>query len=214
MLRYLTTMIRSERERTRRVYCATESGAVSLIAVLGLNLTSLGIPCIYYGSEQGFDGRGESDRFIRESMFGGDFGAFRSKSRHFFQEGNPWFPEIGKIIEVRNKQIALRRGRQYLRPISGDGVNFGLPVLMGNKMNSIVAWSRIFNDQEILCAFNTDIEHETIAYVTIDSELHVNDSKIKCLYASAPCPPEINIENRNGKSVRLTLPPGGFVIYM
>jgi glycosidase len=195
-------------------YCATDSGAVSLVAVLGLNLTSLGIPCIYYGSEQGFDGKGEGDRYIRESMFGGDFGAFRSKSRHFFQEENPWFPEIRKIIEVRNRQITLRRGRQYLRPISGDGVNFGLPVLMGSKMNSIVAWSRIFNDQEILCAFNTDIENETIAYVTIDSELHVNDSKVKCLYASAPCPPEINVENRNGKSVRLTVPAGGFVIYM
>ena len=47
-----------------------------LLNALALNATTLGIPCIYYGTEQGFDGAGDNDRFIRESMFGGTFGRF------------------------------------------------------------------------------------------------------------------------------------------
>jgi len=194
-------------------YCANDSGADSLIAVIGLNLTSLGIPCLYYGTEQAFDGEGGNDRYIRETMFGGAFGGFRSKNAHFFQENNKWYPEIARIIDVRNQQVPLRRGRQYLRQISGNGTDFGFPVMFGDRMNSIVAWSRIFNDEEILCAFNTDTENETIAYVTIDSTLHAIDSRMKCLYASAPSPVEVNVEVRNGKAVRLTIPPSGFVIY-
>ena len=194
-------------------FCANDSGSLSLIAVIGLNLTSLGIPCLYYGTEQGFDGKGGNDRYIRESMFGGNFGAFRSKGVHFFKEENPWFPEISKIAAIRQKYLALRRGRQYLRQISGNGTDFGYPVLMSDRMNSIVAWSRICNDQEILCAFNTDQQNETIAYVTIDESLHAIDSNLKCLYASGPSPVQVNVEIRNGKAVRLTIPPAGFVIY-
>jgi len=197
-------------------YCADGLGSGLLTAVLGLNLTTLGIPCIYYGTEQAFDGEGGgegADRYIRESMFGGSFGAFRSKKVHFFKEDNPWYPEIVKIIKVRNQHIALRRGRQYLRTISGNGTDFGFPVLMGGHMNSIIAWSRIFNDKEVLCAINTDPENTTIAYVTIDNDLHPINSKLRCLYASGNSPQELNVEVRNGKAIRLTVPPAGFVIY-
>lgn len=194
-------------------YCANGSGADSLIAVIGLNLTSLGIPCLYYGTEQAFDGEGGNDRYIREAMFGGAFGGFRSKNAHFFDENNKWYPEIARIIQVRNQHMALRRGRQYLRQISENGVDFGFPVFTGERMKTIVAWSRILSDQEILCAFNTDLDYETIAYVTIDNSLHGVDSRMKCLYASGLVPSEVNVEVRNGKAVRLTIPPSGFVIY-
>ncbi|GLU53284.1 alpha-amylase family glycosyl hydrolase [Dyadobacter frigoris] len=194
-------------------FCANDSGVLSLIAVVGLNLTSLGIPCLYYGTEQGFDGKGGNDRYIRESMFGRNFGAFRSRDVHFFNEENQWFSEIAKIVKIRKEHLALRRGRQYLRQISGNGTEFGYPALMGDRMNSIVAWSRICDDKEILCAFNTDQQNETIAYVTIDESLHEIDSHLKCLYASGVSPVQVNVETRNGKAVRLTIPPAGFVIY-
>ena len=69
-----------------------------LLNVLALNATTLGIPCIYYGSEQGFDGEGDSDRYIREAMFGGEFGAFRLRGRHFFNENDPVYQELSKIL--------------------------------------------------------------------------------------------------------------------
>jgi len=53
----------------------------------------------------------------------------------------------------------LRRGRQYLREISGDGVHFGFPGIIGaGPMRSVIAWSRLFASEEVLCAINADPE--------------------------------------------------------
>jgi glycosidase len=188
------------------------------LAVMALNATTLGIPCIYYGTEQSFDGEGggdSSDRYIRECMFGGKFGAFRSHDRHFFMEDQPVYQEIAKVHLLRAEQLPLRRGRQFLRQISGNGADFGFPQIFGGRMLSIVAWSRIFNDQELLCAINTDPANSTTAFVTIDNDLHDAGSALKCLYStnSAEIGREVVVESRNGKAVSLTVPPAGFVVY-
>ncbi|HEY9663697.1 MAG TPA: hypothetical protein V6C65_35055, partial [Allocoleopsis sp.] len=99
-------------------FCADANASKVVLNVLALNAMTLGIPCIYYGSEQCFDGEGGSDRYIRESMFGGAFGAFRTKGVHFFDEDNRVYQELTKILKIRQKYIVLRRGRQYLRSIS------------------------------------------------------------------------------------------------
>ncbi len=41
------------------------------------------------------------DRYIRESMFGGEFGAFRTRGVHFFNEDNPVYQELAKILDIR-----------------------------------------------------------------------------------------------------------------
>ncbi len=189
-----------------------------VLAVLALNATTLGIPCIYYGTEQRFDGEGGdlgADRYIRESMFGGDFGAFRSRARHFFDEDQTVYRELAKIHQVRRDHIALRRGRQFLRPISGNGVDFGLPHPIQGPMRSIVAWSRIFDEREVLCAINTDPAAASTAFVTVDAGLHAVGESLTCLYSTdnAEAGRAIAVEPRNGKAVPLTVPPAGFVIY-
>ena len=68
---------------------------------VGVQLTTLGIPCIYYGTEQALDGTEERhdsnveprpedqyDRYIRECMFGGTFGAFETENCHFFDKNH------------------------------------------------------------------------------------------------------------------------------
>ncbi|MFC4874229.1 alpha-amylase family glycosyl hydrolase [Negadavirga shengliensis] len=142
-------------------FCANDNGHLVILNVLALNATTLGIPCIYYGSEQSFNGksldeRDGSDVFLRECMFGGRFGTFQTQNQHFFNEADPVFQELSKILAIRNDNMALRRGRQYLREISGNGSHFGLPVMFGNEMRSIVPWSRIFNNEEFVLAINTD----------------------------------------------------------
>ena len=111
--------------------------------------------------------------------------------------------------------MALRRGRQYLRPISGDGLHFGLPTLVGDQIRSIVAWSRLFNDEEFLLAINTDPGQARTAWVVIEDELHQEGDMLRRLYATDPAatPETLTVEARNGKSVRLTVPAAGFVIY-
>jgi glycosidase len=184
-----------------------------LVAVLAFLATTMGIPCIYYGTEQGFDGHGNNDRFIREAMFGGPFGAFESRGRHFFDENNPTYVELGKILALRRSSLVIRRGRQFLRQISGDGQNFGPPVTIGGVIRSVVAWSRIFSDREVLLAVNTDAASARTAWVTIDAGLHATGSHLTCLYSTsaAQLGSAVAVEARNGKAVQITVPPAGFV---
>lgn len=187
-----------------------------IVPAVALNAATIGIPCMYYGTEQLFDGEGGSDRFIREAMFGGEFGAFRSHGHHCFDEDQPTYRVLAEIHKLRQSQITLRRGRQFLRPISGNGQDFGIPRRFGSeRMLSIVAWSRIFSDQELLCAINTDPDRATSAFATIDDDLHAAGSRLTCLYStkSSEIGQTIPVEARNGKAVFLTVPPAGFVVY-
>ncbi|MGC2166962.1 MAG: alpha-amylase family glycosyl hydrolase, partial [Gallionella sp.] len=193
------------------------NGYAHLKAVLGLNLTSMGISCLYYGTEQGFDGAGGSDRFLRECMFGGAFGSLQSTGRHFFNEDHEIYRFIAEVAMLRREHLALRRGRQYLREISDSGEegSFGLPHMIGGQIRSLVPWSRIFNNREILLAINTDADSTRAAWVTIDSTLHDKSGTLTCLYSTNPAQigTTVNIERHNGRAVMLTVPAGGFVIY-
>jgi hypothetical protein len=196
-------------------FCADALGKRLALNALALNATTLGIPCIYYGSEQGLDGEGGEDRYIREAMFGGDFGAFRSRDRHCFDEDGWLYRELAKVLALRSERQALRRGRQYLRPISGDGVDFGLPEMVGGELRSLVPWSRIFVDEELLLAINTDPDAPATAWVTIDDGLHEAGSSLRCLHSSdaGQIGQTAEVEARNGKAVRITLPPAGFAVF-
>jgi glycosidase len=205
--------------RSKRRYSGDKvnRGFDLLVPALALNMTTLGIPCLYYGTEQGFDGDGDSDRFLRECMFGGPFGSLQSSDRHFFNEDHPVYRRIAEIAAVVRQKIALRRGRQYLREISApdDGVSFGLPRMIGGQMRSVVAWSRLFNDHEILLAINTDPDAARSAWVTVDGTLHAAGDQLTCVYATDPAlvGQPLGVEARNGRAVRLTVPAAGFVVY-
>jgi hypothetical protein len=198
-------------------FCAYNRGGKVILNVLALNALTLGIPCIYYGSEQCFDGEGGNDRYIREAMFGGKFGAFRTRGVHFFDEDNPVYQELAKILDIRSQNIVLRRGRQYLREISApnDGVNFSLPEMLGGQIRYVMPWSRIFGTKEMLLAINTDYDQPKTAWVTIDNELHQAGDSLKCIYSTdaAQIDQSVTVEARNGKAVLVTVPTAGFVIF-
>jgi len=142
-------------------------------AILGIGylLTSLGIPCIYYGTEQGFDGGEGADKLIRENMFGGDWGAFETTSAHFFDEGHNIYRCIKKIAEIRKNEPALRFGRQYFRNISRDGSHFYFP----SVQDSILTYSRIIDNEEIVIIMNLSNSHQE-CFVTLDHTLHEKNS--------------------------------------
>ncbi len=198
-------------------FCAGDPAWPRLVLnALALNATTLGIPCIYYGSEQGFDGEGDSDRYLRETMFGGEFGAFRSRGRHFFDEEHTVYKEMAKILALRKQKIALRRGRQYLREISGDGQNFGLPRVPGERMRSLVAWSRYFDDQNLLVALNTDPDGPRAAWVDLDADLYPTGVHLACLYSGdqAQVGQVVEVQQTGGRhAVWLELPAAGFVVF-
>jgi glycosidase len=207
----------------KRRFCGDDRFRDLAFNVHAVQLTTMGIPCIYYGSEQGFDSGGRSsvsDVVLRENMFGGRFGALCTQGRHFFNEGGELYRALAALADLRKKLLPLRRGRQALHHISGDGAHYGLPHSMGDRVRSLVAWSRLFADQEVLVALNTDEAQPVTAYSTVAPTFRVEGDQFHRIFwyapkAGSPPPPESLTVERKGESlaVRITLPPAGFGIY-
>jgi len=170
-------------------------------AGVALQLFTLGIPCIYYGTEQAFSGPEaserkwlpgwkSSDQYLREAMFGPEhprasgtaglhepdmelpgFGPFGTAGRHCFDENHPVYKRIAAAAALRSKYPALRCGRQYLRCISFLNKSFDF-----YGPGEIVAWSRILDDEELLCVLNANGTEQRGADVMVDTELNSDDS--------------------------------------
>ena len=171
--------------------------AQAILAIAYL-LTSQGVPCIYYGTEQGFDGGGNHDSFVRECMFGGRWGAFDSTERHFFRPSHPIYKSIAKIAAIRRQEPALRYGRQYFREISGNGSDFGYPV----DGNCTLAFSRILDTTEVLIAMNLQAAARA-DFVTIDFNLNTAGAKLGNLLNPQS---QVTVEQRGNRlAVRVPL---------
>ena len=131
----------------------------------------LGIPVLYYGTEQGLHGAGDSDQNVREALFG---------KPSAFDTNNPFFIEIQKIAAVRAGEPALRYGRQYFRPISGNGADFGI----SSGAPGIVSFSRILNDTEIVVLANTFTGSSFSGFALVDFALNPDGFQFARLYSN------------------------------
>jgi glycosidase len=201
---------------------------------VGTQLTTLGMPCLYYGTEQALDGTQEQhdhsiepesgfeDRYIRESMFGGTFGAFETAGCHFFDPTHPTYLRIAAISQIRNRGnqigLALCRGRQYLRETSFWGRPFAIP-----ERGELIAWSRLFHHQEVLVALSSHGTEARGAHITVDAALHPPGSVMTLLYHGAWSdeqlrqPPQdrtVSVEHHSSgrATIWLDLPPAGMAI--
>ena len=121
--------------------------------------------------------------------------------------------QLERLNALVQTRPILRNGEFYLRATSQNGVDFILPDTATPQEHYVIAWSRIQDGKEVLCAVNIHDQHSAVVYATIDNALHEVDSRMRCLYASELSPAELNVEVRNGKSIRLTIPPHALVIY-
>jgi len=177
-----------------------------IINALGYLLTSQGVPCIYYGTEQGFDGAGDNDAYVRECMFGGKWGAFDSIDAHFFDEQNDIFRGIASIAKIRQEQSALRYGRQYFREISGDATHFGFPI----DGHCTLALSRILDTEEVLVAINLDSKPRE-DYVTVDRKLSKPGRVMNNLLD--PTDHQTVIDSNGRANIKIALPAFGFAVF-
>lgn len=132
-----------------------------------------GIPCLYYGTEQGLHGAG-SDAAVREALWDGPG----------FAQNSAYYQHISQIAAVRRESPALRYGRCYFRPISGDGKNFGVSTFL----NGTLAFSRILMDQEIVVVANTDTANPCAVYVIVDDTLSNPGDQLRVLYSNRQSP--------------------------
>ncbi|MHC4434754.1 MAG: alpha-amylase family glycosyl hydrolase [Planctomycetota bacterium] len=168
-----------------------------VVAGVILQLFTLGIPCIYYGTEQALAGPEPSERkwlpgwktsdwYLREAMFGPahprasgtsglhepdkdlpGFGPFGTAGHHCFDPHHPVYRQIAAAAAIRKEYPALRSGRQYLRCTSFLNKPFDV-----YGSGEIIAWSRILTDEELLCVLNANGTEKRGADIIIDASLN------------------------------------------
>lgn len=171
-------------------------------------LCSMGIPCLYYGTEQGFDGGIDDgpDIYVREAMFGGQWGPFDTVGASFFDDNHPIYQRIAKICEVRRQEPALRYGRQYLRDISGDGIHFGPPDHAG-----VFAFSRVLDVTAIVIVANPSLDPIEQVCVSLDRNLNPPGWQMRNLL-DGEWRQEIEETDDGLAFIRLSLPPRGVAV--
>jgi glycosidase len=140
-----------------------------------------GIPCLYYGTEQQLHGGdGTNDELVREALWGKV-----PNPPPPFDDTNPFYLAIRGIAQVRATQPALRYGRQYFRPISGDRNTFGIsPFSPG-----VVAFSRILNDEEVVVVVNV-ADAPVSPFVIVDAVLNPAPAQFRIAFSNKTHPTE------------------------
>ena len=161
-------------------FAANAPNAIQPAAAVAIQLFTLGIPCIYYGTEQAFAGPevderqwlpnwGGHDVYLRETMFGPEdgFGPFGTAGHHCFDPEHEAYRRIGAMAKLRRDFPVLRHGRQYQRETSFLGSPF-----LFHGGGELLAWSRILDDEEALCIVNTHGVETRGANVLVDASLN------------------------------------------
>ncbi|HEY1759551.1 MAG TPA: alpha-amylase family glycosyl hydrolase [Bryobacteraceae bacterium] len=176
--RYFVTFLdnHDNKERIRYVNPANPTQYDDQVTLGLACLYSLpGIPCLYYGTEQGLHGADpNNDPAVREALWGGPG----------FPQNSVYYQHISQIAAVRRQCPALRYGRFYFRPISGDQQHFGVSTFV----NGTLAFSRILMDQEIVTIANTDTVNSCTVSVIVDNTLNQPGEQFRILYSNKPQP--------------------------
>ncbi len=141
------------------------------MGAIGFLLCALGTPCIYYGTEQGFEGRG-SDNAMREAMFDRD-----TSGRNLLNPECTIYRAIAAIAHAMRDTAELRFGRMYYREISDDGEHFGLPY----GSDYTLAFSRVLWGSEVLVAYNVSSRPRSDC-VIVDASFHAPGGTITMTY--------------------------------
>lgn len=163
-----------------------------------------GIPCFYYGTEQGLqgthDGTGNSTldsmESVREALWG--------KKPLAFDRANPFYLELKRIAALRSSEPPLRYGRIYFRPISGNGRDFGQS--FGN--GGLIAFSRILTDREVVVVANTSFDRSFDGSVLVDFDLARHTSRFQIGYSNKGRSGISVVQVRSGQIFPLNGVPG------
>jgi hypothetical protein len=118
-----------------------------LAVALTFLYTSRGVPCLYYGTEQAFNGSGDPNN--REDMFAGQWPTSGPSVGDRFDMTHPLFRHVAMLNNFRRSYIALRRGSHV-----NLWNNSGGPGLF--------AYARRFETQEVFVVFNTAASAQTL----------------------------------------------------
>ena len=177
-----------------------------IVAGMGFLLCALGTPCIYYGTEQGFEGHGKDDRFIREGMFDPD-----DIATNVLNENSWIYSNISALGQIRQNEDILKFGRMYFRQTSTDGLNFHYP----DCAECVLAFSRILFEGEILVVYNSSPSYTKEEYIAVDGSINMASAYMNSIFGRvgrARVQKTSNHEN-NPLFIKLKLKPMEFLIF-
>jgi glycosidase len=150
--RYFVSFLDNHDQSQRFLVPASAAGPGTSPSQLMLGLAVLftlqGIPCVYYGTEQGLNGTTDQTptgppEDVREALWGMGPTAFDTT--------NAFYVALQQIAALRAATPPLRYGRIYFREVAGLGMNFGQSTGAGG----LIVFSRILADQEVVVVANT-----------------------------------------------------------
>jgi len=185
-----------------------------VVAGVALQVLTLGIPCIYYGTEQALAGPerserhwlpgwGSSDRYLREAMFGPDHPVRSGRDGivdgsavlddtlpgfgPFGTAGHHCFDETSPAFVRIAALLATRRRFPVLR----HGRQYLRPIsFLGRGFGhhgpgELIAWSRVLDDEEALCVVNGHGHELRGADVVVDATLNRPESSMTVVLNTA-----------------------------
>lgn len=141
--RLVTFLDNHDQRRFLNINSATNRLGVALAFLY----TARGIPCLYYGTEQAFNGG--TDPNNREDMFDGQFETGPSLGDNF-NMAHPLYRHVAFLNNLRRVYPALRRGDHANRWNNPSGPG-------------LFAYARRFETQEVFVAFNTGASSATMS---------------------------------------------------
>ena len=123
-----------------------------LAVALAFLYTARGVPCLYYGTEQAFNGA--TDPYDREDMFAGQFKDAGLAGVDSFNMTHPLFQWVAQLNNFRRLYPALTLGSYVNRAQSSTGPG-------------LFAYSRLLNAQEVLVILNTAGSTQTLPPCTL-----------------------------------------------
>ncbi|UJR86649.1 alpha-amylase family glycosyl hydrolase [Sandaracinus amylolyticus] len=133
-------------------FLSTGASVESLHAALFHLLTWDGVPCLYYGTEQLFDGG--ADPANREDMWDGN----PARGLAPFDTENPTFEHVRSLIALRRAHPALRRGRTTIR--------WATDRERGASDHGLLAFERETTDETLLVVLNTAADQTSTTCTT------------------------------------------------
>jgi len=174
-----------------------------IIAGVGFLLCALGTPCIYYGTEQGFQGAGEEDWSVRESMF-----CLSDTTSNALNKNSVIYQEISKLAAIRKNNPVLKFGRMYMRESSEDGRVFRMPI----TSDCLLAFSRILYDEECIIVFNCSAVSDDEEYIVVDRYLNAEGAVFRYCYGGRGKIHVLKSEDGLRHFVKIKLKANQFVI--
>ncbi len=159
--KYFVSFIDNHDQNSRFNAPGTPPGQVTMALALLFSLQ--GIPCVYYGTEQGLQGTIDgldACESVREAIWG--------NTPNPFDQTSSFYTSLKAIAKLRKADPALRYGRLYFREVSGNGHDFGQSTGSGG----LIAFSRILSNREVIVVANTSGSNRFAGAILCDVDLN------------------------------------------